>query len=164
MITLESADVFGHTIFCDDIRIEASGKFIYIGVYPSYMTWHGTFPFILPHLALSISYSQRPEKFITPNFWVFLPGDPDDKPSLTSEMPEEAARQALERVQNSALPVDKGHIYANTVTNFMFQSVPIKTSGLIKVRAVRGEELFRLGTLFVQATGVAPQSQEAVSS
>jgi hypothetical protein len=151
MITLDSPDVYGSCIFCDDVRTENNGKFIYIGVYTGHMFVDSQFPLLIQKLVVGISYSQIPEKFISPKFWVFLPGDNEDKPSIEALMPEETGRAALSQAMSSKLPVEKNKIYANVQSNFTFFNLPIRMPGLIKVRAVRGEELLRLGSLFVRA-------------
>lgn len=44
----DGPDIYGYTIFCDDIRVEAAGKLIYIGAYGGEMILNGTLPFVLP--------------------------------------------------------------------------------------------------------------------
>lgn len=152
MITLDAPDVYGHCIFCDDVRPEASGKLIFVGVYATnHMFVHEPFPFTLPHLVVSISYSQLPEKFISPRFWIFFPGDANDKPSIEAIMPEEAGREALSKITSSVLPVvGSAKKYANVQANFTIHNLTIQMPGLLRVRAVRGQELVRLGSLFVR--------------
>lgn len=152
MITLNAPDFYGSCVFCDDLRVEANGKFFYIGVYPSgHMFINAPFPFVIPRLVISISYSQIPEKFISPVFWFFLPGDSEEEPSVRASLPEEAGAAALARVSSSDLPVGKEQIYANVHANFTISNIEIKSQGLLKVRAVRGDELVRLGSLFVRS-------------
>jgi hypothetical protein len=158
MITLDSPDVFGSCIFCDDIRIENTGKLIYIGAYTGHMYVPNSFPVVIQKLAVAVNYSQLPSKFISPKFWVFLPGDAEDKPSIEALMPEEAGQHALSQVMNSQLPVQREAIYANLNSTFTFFNLVIKEPGLIRVRAVRDQELVRLGTLFVRTTDDPQQS------
>lgn len=164
MIELDTPDFFGHCIFCDDIRLEVGGKLIYLGVYPTHIFVQGGFPFLFQKLVVSISYSQIPEKFLPPKFWLFLPGDSEDKASIEAVMPDESARGALAAVENSILPAPKDQIYANVQANFTFINVPIRMPGLIKVRAVRDQELVKLGSIFIRPfespQGVAPPAPQ----
>lgn len=150
MITLDSADVLGHSVFCDEIRMESTGKLFYIGVYPGNMHVP-SFPIVLPRFGISITYLQRPTAFVTPiKFVIFLPGDADDKPSIVAELPEQAARDVIANVQKT-ISLDPANAFATVQTNFNFAMLPIPKSGLLKVRAVRGDNLFRLGTLLIEA-------------
>jgi hypothetical protein len=149
MITIDSPDVFGSCIFCDDIRIENTGKLIYIGAYTGRMYVPNSFPVVIQKLAVAIDYSQLPSKFMSPKFWVFLPGD-EEKPAIEAVMPEETGASALDQVLKSELPVSRDAVYANVNATFTFFNLVIKEKGLIKVRAVRGQELVKIGTLFVR--------------
>src|SRR5262249_39756655 len=101
MITADSPEAFGYTIFCDDIRIEVGGKLTYVGVYTGRMFVHGSFPVTVPKLALGITYMQRHDKLVWPiTYWIFLPGDGEDKPSIIAEMPEESAGDAIAASQS----------------------------------------------------------------
>jgi hypothetical protein len=158
MITLDSPDVFGHCIFCDDIRVENTGKFIYIGVYPAAMRVHGgAFPLVLPKLGIGITYSQRPEKFLKPiKFVMFLPGDADDKPSVESELPEEAVKDAVANAEKlKSMAIDSKNLFATIHANFNFAHLPIAKPGILKVRAVRGDQMIRLGSLLIEAEPAA---------
>jgi hypothetical protein len=157
MITLDAPDFFGYALFADDIRVEASGKFIYIGVYTTQMT-HAAFPVVLPKLVININYSQLPDEFIPPRFWVFLPGDRPDTPSIQMEMPEESSREAIEKAKQSPLSiVGADKVYANANANFTFNGLPIAEPGLIRVRAARGDKLVRLGSLSIVAGDIPTQ-------
>src|SRR5438105_1290328 len=153
MKVLGSPDAFGNVIFCDDVRVENTGKFMYIGVYPGHMHVHGTFPFAIPKLSIGISYYQRPTKFVTPiKFWIFLPGDPDDKPSIEAELPEEATKEAIAgALKLASSNLEPNNAFATIHSNFSFSNLTIQQPGLLKVRAVRGDELIRLGTVLIEA-------------
>jgi hypothetical protein len=159
MITLEPADVLGHCIFCDEIRVENTGKFLYIGVYPAAMHIP-SFPVVLPRLGIGITYAQRPSSFIAPvKFVVFLPSDPEDKPSITTEVPEQATKDALanrEKVKSTSF--EPQNMFATVRINLNFGMLPIAKAGLLKVRAVRGDTLFRLGTLVIETPQASAQN------
>src|SRR5271169_3055754 len=79
MITADPPEIYGYTIFCDDIRQEIGGKFSYIGVYNGFMFIHGSLPVTLPKFCLSITFLQRRE-ILEANIGlrIFLPGETDD--------------------------------------------------------------------------------------
>src|SRR2546429_6753736 len=85
----DQPDVYGFTIFCDDIRYEFYGKINLIGCYTGDILIPGEFPFTLLKLGLSITLLQRREIF-DPNISirVYLPGDPDDTPSFLASAEE----------------------------------------------------------------------------
>lgn len=46
-------EIFGHAIFCDDIRFEMGGKASYMGIYGHDMTISGPKPALLPKLSIA---------------------------------------------------------------------------------------------------------------
>jgi|SRR5262249_50572451 len=148
MITADSPEAFGYTIFCDDIRIEIGGKLTYVGVYQGgTMLVPGSFPATVPKLALGIVYKQRHDKVVLPfTLWIFLPGDADDKPSIIAEMPEDAARAAIEEAKATAEKMTT-EVFATLNSQFAITPLHIAQPGLLKVRAVRGDQLIGLGSL-----------------
>ena len=153
---IDGPDVFGQTVFCDDIRMEATGKLIYIGVYQSVMLIHVPFPFVLP-IAFAISLAQRADIFdpkIT--LRIFLPGDPDDassdEASIVTEMNEANPGAVIAKTDATADELGisgERRKYVTWSANIQFQALEIKEPGLIKVRADIGDTRYRLGTLMV---------------
>jgi hypothetical protein len=159
-------DVFGSTVFCDDTRIEATGKLIHIGVYHGVMSIHVPFPVILPSFSFAISFSQRISIFnpkIT--YRIFLPGDPDDassdEASIVAETneanPGDTKKQADSVANIMGIP-DESRKFFRSFANMAFQTLEIKQPGTIKVRADVGDNRYRLGSLIV-ASAPAPQSK-----
>src|SRR5262249_10273063 len=100
MKTADPPDAWGYTIFCDDIRVEVGGKLTYVGSYGGRMGVYGTFPCVLPKIFLGIVYYQHLGKVELPiKFWVFLPGDADEKPSIVAEWPREAVEQSIREAE-----------------------------------------------------------------
>jgi hypothetical protein len=142
MITAEAPEVYGYTIFCDDIRAEVGGKFTYVGAYSGNMFVQGEFPLTIPKFALGVVYMQRHDKIILPvKFWVFFPGDDEDKPSMQVEAPPEATQQIAIAAAQQKMD------YATAYMHFGIANLVIREPGTMKVRAVRGDELIRLGAL-----------------
>jgi hypothetical protein len=163
MALLPSPDIYGYTVFCDDIRQEFDGKLIFIGVYSGTMIVHVPFPFKLPTFAMSVILFQRKKVFIPRvGLRVFLPGDAEDVASITVEAGEtvEGAIIAATSAETDALHPDS-HVpdedrYVSMQSNMRFVQFEIKQPGLIKVRAVIGDDLIRIGGLRISPP---PQAQ-----
>lgn len=143
MKTRPGPDAYGYTIFCEDIRAEVGGTLTYVGVFKNQIRWRAGFPSVLPRLTVEIVYIQQKSAFIPPKgFFIFLPGDEDDNPSITAEMPADVA-QKLDRMSENA--DEDSIVTARFRANFA--GLPLAKPGLIKVRAERDGELIRLGAL-----------------
>ena len=149
MNTLEGADFYGQTIFCDDARHELGGKISLIGIYTERMYVHGDFPFLLPKFALYVTCVQRHRalKHIS-KFAVFLPGDEDDgKPSIESNYGESQFAEALDKAKKE--PTKHGVFQASAV--IALTPLVIPQAGFIRVRAVRDDEqMIRCGIMQVE--------------
>src|SRR5215469_71646 len=85
----------GHTVFCDDIRYEVSGKITLVGVYAGEMGFVGEFPVTLPKLCLRIIYTEKPNESDEPvEVRVYLPGDPNEAPTYKLELPRQQIQRA----------------------------------------------------------------------
>lgn len=158
---VDPGDVFGHTIFCDDIRQEATGKFIYIGVYQGAMVIHVPFPVKLNRIAFAISVGQKSETLVPKmNYRISLPGDDEDTPSIEAEVSEQAPGAfigAAESGANAAGIPEAERKFILSSANLMFDGVEIKQPGTIKVRVDIDGKRYRLGSLSVLA-GQKPDS------
>jgi hypothetical protein len=148
-------DVFGSTVFCDDTRLESTGKVIHIGVYQGIMSIHVPFPFQLPTFSFAISLEQRVNIFnpkIT--YRIFLPGDPDDassdEASIVAEVNEVSPGDSMKQADAVSVGVPTEHRqFARSHATMGFQALEIKQPGLIKVRADIGGNRYRIGSLSV---------------
>jgi len=87
MKTVEPITPYGTTIFCDDIRLEASGKVTLVGVYIGDLIVLGTLPTTLPKFAMRILYTERPQESTDPvELRIFFPGDDDATPSIKATL------------------------------------------------------------------------------
>jgi hypothetical protein len=163
MALLDAPNVFGHTIFCDDIRDEVGGKVTFVGVYTSNIFVHVPFPATLPVFAFGITLFQKRSVFV-PNIGlrVFLPGDPDDAASIQAELGEKqvgAIEAQLSANRNflhpDALAPVEANSYPTLRANLKFQQLHLKQPGIMRVRAVIGDDMVRLGSIGVSP---APQS------
>jgi hypothetical protein len=164
---VERPGIFGSTVFCDDTRIEASGKLIHIGVYQGVMSIHVPFPVILPTFSFAITLFQRVDIFDPKvTYRIFLPGDPDDassdEASIVAETGEPTPggfkQQADAAADAFGVPLeDRKFVLSNS--NMGFQTLQIKQAGTIKVRADIGDKRYHLGNLVVvPAPAPAPKS------
>ena len=158
---VDSPDVFGSTIFCDDTRMEATGKLIHIGVYQGVMSIHVPFPVRLPTFSFAISLSQRVNIFNPKvTYRIFLPGDPDDassdEASIVAEMDEAnpgGLFKQADTLSDAMGAPEERRKFVRSFANMGFQTLEIKQPGDIKVRADIAGNRYRLGSLSV---GPAP--------
>jgi hypothetical protein len=158
VIIADGPEAYGDTIFCDDIRAEIGGKLTFVGMYTTVMFVYGTFPFVIPKFALRIVYRQRHDSIILPiKFWIFVPGDSDEKPSIELVIPDEAAQQTIDNVMKMAATAQETmqHPYATIFSQMILSPFLIREPGMLKVRAVRGDRLIRLGALLIKAADQA---------
>lgn len=152
---VDPSDVFGHTVFCDDIRQEVTGKYIYIGVYQAAMIIHVPFPVKLSRIAFVVSVGQRAATAVPEmSFKIFLPGDNDDTPSIEAEVSEQSPGAFTEAAKTNAdatgIPAE-GRAFLFNTANLIFDGVEIKQAGAIKVRVDLGGKRYWLGSLPVVA-------------
>jgi hypothetical protein len=159
MDTAPAPEAFGYTIFCDDIRFEIGNKITYTGVYSDKMLTHTGFPTVLPKLCFAVSYWQEGVKIVTPiKFVIFLPNDPDDKPSVEFGIADKTVEETLKKVEDRIAIENRGEKIGFAVfrTQISINNLVITEPGSMKVRAVRGEQLIRLGSLEIDAAPGTP--------
>jgi len=150
MITADSPDVYGYTIFCDDIRVEVGGKLTYVGTYTGTLFIQSAFPALLHKIAMSIVYMQRHTIFVpSAKFQIFLPGTPEDTP-MTLDLPEEAVQDAITTARAMAKNAIGENSYATLAAQLSLTNLVIQEPGLIRVRVVREDQLIKLGALQVK--------------
>jgi hypothetical protein len=148
MNVADGPDVYGYTIFCDEIRIEAAGKLFYIGTYAGgTMFIHRPFPTILPRLALDIVYLQRHTKFVMPkNFIIALPGETEQGASIRFDVAAEQAEE-IRKSAEASYASDPERALVRMGGPVSLTNIEIKQPGRLMVRATRNDEYIRLGTL-----------------
>lgn len=152
MITRDTPEAYGYTIFCDDIRAEVGGKITFVGMYPEAIVIHTPFPALLPKFGMFFTYMQRRETAIAPTkLIIVMPGSTEDEPSLTIDLPAESFANELEKVAKATAAQQADKPFMTLTGPLLLTNVVLKEPGLIRVRAVRGDELVRLGTLRVEA-------------
>lgn len=134
---------YGYTIFCDDIRNEIDGKVTLVGIYAADMIFNVPLPVIVPKLGIVINYFERRGESVDPiRLEIYLPGDEVGKPTITSDIPREHFRNIPELNDP-----DAEDVRISAVFNMVLSPVNILKKGRIRVRAVRGEDIIKLGSL-----------------
>jgi hypothetical protein len=135
---------YGYTIFCDDLRQEANGKLIYIGVYMNEMIIFGAAPMLLPTFVAATTYRERPGESDAPvKIKMFVPGS--DAAAAELDLPVASMRST----QFAPETEGEDRMYSVLIP---IRSSPIvlRQEGLIKIRAYRGDHEIRLGALLVR--------------
>lgn len=165
MITIDPPDCFGFTIFCDDIRDEIGGKHSFIGTYSGRLFVHGDFPLAIPKFGFGISYAQRREVFDPiVEIRIYLPGDSDEQPSIQTGLSEQDMRSGASEAQTrlDSIPDAIGR-YIVLRHNLVLAPLVISQAGMIKVRAVRGDTLVRIGSLQIHRASLpAPPNPQTL--
>src|SRR5262245_38391794 len=147
--------LFGHTIFCDDIRFEMGGKLTFVGVYEAIMYVHSEFPFVLPTLWMAIRYFEKFEAFTDEDAMlrIFLPGDDNAHPTMEGPLPLKEARRGVTFHPDGSATETR---YVRIGINLALGPLAIPRAGLIKVRVQCGDEIAKIGTLLVTRSSAEP--------
>lgn len=152
MIEEEAPEIFGHTIFCDDIRQEISGKWIYIGVYQGSLLLNSDFPQTLAKFCFSINMIMKRELAKPPiKLRIFVPGD-DEAPSIEAELGEtkEGGLHQAAAAASEALGIPtEDQIHTVFFANLVFENFVLKEAGRVRVRADIDGKRYKLGSLLV---------------
>jgi len=131
------------TLFCEDFRIENNGKHIFIGAYAGAMTVHTAFPVVLPKFVFAVFYYEVTGAFSDDiKVLIFLPGDPDETPSIQVQISKDQRTQVP--LDSSLSPEDQRlSVFAPIIA----APLVLRQTGQIKVRALCGDTTTKLGTL-----------------
>ena len=165
METLPTPDAFGHSIFCDDVRMEIRGKLTFVGCYFGAMYVHSDFPIVIPKFCISVNYWQRKNHLVLPVvFLAFLPGDSEDRASVEFGTTEQLTEEALEQQRRVAIESglqDPQYEYSAIATQIALANLTISQPGSIKVRVRRGDKLLRIGSLRIHGVSNTTSAQQA---
>lgn len=147
---LSPSTPYGYTIFCDDIRQEDNGKLIYIGVYSGVM-YAPQFPITVSALALRIFYFERPnESNEAVELRIYLPGQEEDSPAIKLQLAEDFRKSVPMLEVPAETSWDKPETFMTGIFHLKLSPMELKEAGLIRVRAIRGENSIKLGSLRVE--------------
>ncbi len=140
---------FGTAVFCDDIRFESFNKISLIGVYGYELVLFGTLPATLPKLGIFASVRfHKTRKISGVEMLVYFPGDNQDAPSHSQRLPVELSPEEFPSPDLAVYP-DPSEYYGFNHP-FLFSPVVIKQGGYIRIRAVAGETIVKVGSLKVR--------------
>jgi hypothetical protein len=153
-------DIFGSTIFCDDIRFENTNKLIAIGIYNSGVQIGGSFPFQMKSFAMLINYSERiGTQTEQVKIQVFFPSIAD--PLIEVQLPSEQFRLMAE--PNKDPNAFKANFHT-AVLPIVMGPVMLAEKGVIKVIARIGDRVQRLGVLRIDAVSLPVSTSEAAQT
>jgi len=135
----------GFSIFCDDIREELRGKVSFMGIYGGDLILSTPPPVHLPKLMVAVNYYERPGESTEPvELRLYLPGDDPASPAIRVPLP-------VEEMRAGPIPSDPEADDPLIGCKVAVQMAPVllKQEGRIKVRAYRGDDEIRLGSLLI---------------
>lgn len=147
----------GFVIFCDDIRHEINGKATYVGVYSGQLIIGGDLPITLPQLHAAITFRVAPpSEIIKPIIRMNITGQDEALFEWKAEIaPVVNQQDNIVSSENS----DSITIMQMGITAGL-QSLVIRESCEIRVRAYIGDDEYRLGALqIVLASQIAVGEQ-----
>lgn len=154
MNTVRRSTPSGFVIFCDDVRTEANGKFIYIGIYGGDILISPHFPIRLPTFCAVVNYFARHGESSDPvRILIQFPGK--DEPHAELEIPASDIA-ALPPPDDPDL---EDPVFQMTLVLAM-RDVVMAQPGRIKVYARRGEDEIRLGSIAVRLNPALTGEQE----
>jgi hypothetical protein len=144
----------GYSIFCDDARQEDNGKQILIGVYSADMLVE-SFPVLLPSFRVLVQYQN--ESDLPVRLVITAPGESDgDLRIFEAEVP----REDIAKVKVSPDNLDP---FVALNLSAAFTPLVLTHPGRIKVRAYRGDDEVRLGTLRIRLRAEWQEEQRALA-
>jgi|SRR5215213_7230547 len=157
MTLIQRSSPSGYALFCDEVRREDNGKFIHLGVFLSEMVINSpALPTRLPRLSVVINYYEKVGESTEPvRFVVFLPGEEAPAGEFILKKPEGPAPPPPPDVEGEA----PGDPLMHVALVLDIQDPVFKQEGRVRVRAFRGEDEIRLGTLKVKWNQIAPPDQ-----
>ena len=139
---------FGHTIFCDDLRLEVDGKISLIGVYTGGMNVGAAFPVAIPKFAIFVTYHERMLAPLEP-ITVKILMEREEGVDVLYEQSVDLT-EAKTKGPELASPVALDERLSATAFNVQFAPLVIPGRCALKVRAYRGGEEIRLGALQIE--------------
>jgi hypothetical protein len=115
--------------------------------------WADSWPVTISKLSLVITYHENIETFISVSeIRVYLPGEPEDKPSFRIQPP---LKEALEAISPPRPFDDDADLMKGFVTNTIISPFVMQQEGRIRVIAYIGDDTFKLGSLYIRRQSVS---------
>jgi hypothetical protein len=143
-------EVYGYTIFCDDVRQEINAKVSLIGVLPPVISVHGPFPFQAQKLCMAVYFYEAHKLALAREhevpLVVFGPGQTIDNPAMSAIVPR-APKEILEEALKGPMYISDETLYSIAITILWASPFLIQEPGWVRVRAIYGDEIIKLGSL-----------------
>jgi hypothetical protein len=137
---------FGTAVFCDDIRFELFNKVSLIGVYGYELMLLGSFPTSLPKLGIFTAVRFHKTRSISGvRMLVYFPGDSEAAPSHSQDIPIQLSPDQYPSADPAEYP-DPSEYYGFNHP-FLFSPVVVRQAGYIRVRAIAGDTVVKVGSL-----------------
>jgi hypothetical protein len=139
----------GFVIFCDDLRQEVGGKVSLMGVYNGFMFTGLPFPTQIARLGIYMNYFEPAELELTPlSFKVILTPDAEEPVTMIESQLDAPALPPPPAAAHLAPSEKTRRSFAQVI---ILNSIQLAKPSTLKVRAYRGDEEVRLGTLRIES-------------
>jgi hypothetical protein len=145
-------EIYGVTLFCDDLRFEQGNKFTLVGCYGPEMLLHTPLPVVLPKLGILVQARFPVARLPLINVNIYMPEA--DEPFFTQELIKEEKDDPPVPVlpeKPTDLIMQRGFVFP-----FLFSPFVIEKAGHLRVRLLYGDEVIRVGAL--KLTAQPPES------
>ena len=146
----------GHTIFCDDIRHEVTGKVTFVGSYGSHL-YTTSFPATLPRLCCAVTYRESPT--IGGAVAVRVIHDTDGEESVVADIKYEIPPELVRENETTEPFVMREMKFAIELSPFQ-----VSGPGQLKVRAFRDDDEIRLGAIIIDLNPNTTPDEDATNS
>ena len=159
---LEAPLPFATTIFCDDIRQEVSGKFIYFGVYTNEMMVTGAVPVAIPQLCLGVTFRDDIQRLLTEPMTYKVIKSTDQGEEVLYEAEYEPPSDIPDFPMPPAIGKRDGTPFNELRVEARLSPFIVDGPCLIKSRMYRGADAVLCGALRIQVQNEpAPTIEEA---
>jgi hypothetical protein len=151
-------EFFGRTIFAEDIRLEKTGQFTIVGMFPGGIEVENL-PAVLPRMAMLVEFQWRLGALKeTARLAAYMPGMPVDEPIWeTTVLPPEPDPPALEKItlaeRDGPFP---GELISRGTSVVNMANIQVPRSGMLQVRAFVADKVFAIGGLYFSAQNSEP--------
>lgn len=154
----EDFEPYGHIIYCDDIREEASGKITIVGVYGPDLVLFGPTPATLAKICFIVDLFQPiNSELVLQKLEITQPGAEFDELLVEMKFPPQLAE-----TQKKQQTVDP-HLRRMLRVQFCHSPFNIKNKGRIRARLVHDQGSVRLASLEVKISDQASQGREGIA-
>lgn len=143
----------GHTIFCDDIRHETTGKVTFVGTYGAHL-YIANVPSVIPRICCAVTYREAPDA--VGKVVIRVIHENDDEEQVIGQIEYEIAPGDMPEPDSSEpFTMREGRFF------FEFSPFTVPGPGTLKVRAFRDDNEIRLGALAIDLMQPSATAEES---